>query len=783
MKSLWNAVKSLTLWQAAALALVMLGTGLGVWLLYRSQAAGATVELAEDQQIIPVQYGSIVNQVSTNGNLVFPERETLSFAVQGSVGAVLAAEGDTVSQGQELARLDEVTIALLEEAIAEERVNLLEAREALEDLLEPYSPTKLALERAAAAEKAADARFKLQQAEEELADLLAPESPTEQELAEQRERIADARFQLQQRREELADLLAPVSPTEQDIRAQEERVADARLQLEQAREDRDTLVQRDLRPDYLAQLTRARQTDADGAKDLADVREALAELEPSERELVSAVQARLSARIALDEANQALDDFREANRDELLPRQRKYAEIQASLEPARNALATLQAEYAQGVRGLLPNIRRWEQYIEPLEEELVRLRRGLLNQLTDLEAGVELARVALAEAEENLAELLNGPDALERDALEARAEAIIANLEVNERDRSELEPPEVDPAELALLESRIALAEATLSQASTDLADLRAERLAAADQLEVALLERKIELAGATMTQATADLAELEAELATPPDPLAVALHEQQVELAEATLAQAIEDLAEVAPELPDQLEIDLQRQRVASARVKLQDAIDQRQAASLYSPVNGYVAMLDVAVGDKVELNDNVMEVVDPTIIEIDGIVDEIDVLSVQVGTRAEVSLDALPSRTLEGLVTEIDEEARNEQGVVSYPIRIRVQPPEGVQPRAGLSAIASIVLREESNVLVVPQQALYGSFDQPTVKVMTDLGIAERPVSLGSSDGFWVAVVEGLAENDRVLLEGASFNSGEFSFRQLRRTTGGGPGGGGRR
>ena len=101
----------------------------------------------------------------------------------------------------------------------------------------------------------------------------------------------------------------------------------------------------------------------------------------------------------------------------------------------------------------------------------------------------------------------------------------------------------------------------------------------------------------------------------------------------------------------------------------------------------------------------------------------------------------------------------------------------PQGIQPRAGLSAIANIVLREERNVLLVPQQALYGSFDQPLVRVMTDQGVTERPVTLGSSDDFWVAVKDGL--RGRSGSPGvADVSTGDSSFRNLRRATGAGGG-----
>ena len=186
-------------------------------------------------------------------------------------------------------------------------------------------------------------------------------------------------------------------------------------------------------------------------------------------------------------------------------------------------------------------------------------------------------------------------------------------------------------------------------------------------------------------------------------------------------------------------------------------------------------------------------LEVIDPSVVEVDGIVDEIDVLLIREGARASVTMDSLPGQILEGTITEIAPAALNQQGVVTYPIRIQIQVPSGIQLREGLSATAGIVVQEESDVLLVPQQALYGSFEQPVVRVLTDSGIQERPVVVGNSDDFWTAVREGLSEGDQIVMEAAATTNDPFAaFRQLRGgfgggggnfTRGGGGGGGGRR
>ncbi len=792
METLWSAVKSLAPWQIIVLVAVLFGSAGIVYFIYADTSQPEPTQLAENQQLIPIQYGDIVNQVSTNGNLAFPEREVVTFAIKGTIGDLLVAEGESVSRGQELARLDNVTVAGLEEAIAQARVDLLQAEESLAELLEPPSPVGQTLERAQAEEAIAAARFQVQQAQESLADTLEPELPTMQDLETLNERIVATELLIQQKNEEREELLNPELPTNQAFKAQEELIADARFKLQETIESKQELLARDNKPDYAMKVAEFQRQKVDAEQELADIQDALIDLEPTERELVVAFENRLKAQISLDTAARTLDDFIKAQGAELTTRRNEKADLEAELASTRETLASLQEAYDSGTLGLAANIVRWELQVTTLEEELEEVRFGIVSEVEELEAALAVAVAALKEAEERLDDLTDGPDSLEADVLQARASIIIANQEIVDRDLAELELQEVDPLELALIDARIGLAEATLNQAIEDLAELREDQLETPDNLELELNNRQLTLAEVTLAQLQEDRRQLIEEMATQPEPLEVALQEQQIVVAQSTLAQAEADLSQLLEsqqEPPDPAEIALAEQKIEAAQVRLSTAQAGLKAVAVTAPIDGFVAELKVEAGDSVDVQTEILEIVDPTIVEVDGIVDEIDVLLVQVGTTAEVSLDALPGVNIQGVVTEIAEESQNQQGVVSFPIRVRMELPAGLEPRAGLSAIANIVLREERNVLLVPQQALYGSFDQPMVRVMTDLGVAEQPVELGSSDDFWVAVRAGLAEGDRVILEAAEVDGGAggSGFRSLRRATGsgfgGGPRGGGRR
>ena len=123
----------------------------------------------------------------------------------------------------------------------------------------------------------------------------------------------------------------------------------------------------------------------------------------------------------------------------------------------------------------------------------------------------------------------------------------------------------------------------------------------------------------------------------------------------------------------------------------------------------------------------------------------------------------------------------AEAQSGVVTYPISIQVQAPAQLELPEGLSAVATVILREELDVLLVPIDALYGSFDRPIVKVAQNGSFVDREVVLGNSDGFWVVVQEGLSGTELVAMESREAAS-EGVFGALRGLVGGGFGGPGR-
>ena len=347
--------------------------------------------------------------------------------------------------------------------------------------------------------------------------------------------------------------------------------------------------------------------------------------------------------------------------------------------------------------------------------------------IADMTAAVQLARSALADAEEDLRELT-----------------------------------EPEGAKIADATAAVQLARSALADAEENLQELLdAEDVA----LSIKNLEAQAVLARANLQQAQDDLEELISGKERPEHASLL----EDIEVARLDLEDKREDLQDLIEPDPESLDLAVLQVNVASAKVALSQAEQRLADSTITAPFDGFVSKLDVEEGDEVERHTNIMVVVDTSVVELDGGVDEIDVLETQVGAVASVEVDALPDQIITGEVSSIASEPESGQGggggIVSYPVTIRLAVPPGVDLPSGLSAVASIIVSEEHDVLLVPLDALRGAFDSPTLNVVLPDGeIVETPVTLGNSDNFLTVVTSGVEEGDMIITIAPEESDAEF-------------------
>ena len=589
-------------WQVPVLIAVLAGAGLAAFFYAPERSTAPAGGLAEGEQLVPVQRGTLTDAIATSGTVVFPMREEVSFPVAGEVGEVLVDVGSVVRAGDALARLDAATVASLERDVAKAEVDLRDAQEALADALG--------------------------------------------------------------------------LPDASEIAAASDAVMLSRRALENAQADLELTMRNTAR-------------DEAGAED------------------------------AIQDAMDAVQD-------------------------ALDVVDEMAEEYAAAFTQWL---------------------------------GVPASSV---DTERDPAGVLSGWG-LDLDAL-------FDDRRVLDHELSWMDPPDDDPATLwdelvvfswkTLYVGRLAgtcpdgppyegrCAEHELEEAWTALEDARVV----------------VEDARAVVDDARAALENTLGKIAR--DVLAA---EEAVEKAENALA-ADEESAEDLMVETEVLDVALLRSEITVAEHALEEARGDLANAVLTAPVSGVVEDVSMEAGDRLGEQGGQqapsVTILDPSVVEVDGSVDEIDVLAVSVGMPVAVSLSALEGQTLTGEIVEIGAASSGQTGVVTFPVTVRLDVPAGLTLRDGLSAVSEIVLAQHAGELLIPTSSVTGSILSPVVRVSVDGVVEERAVTLGPSDDFWVVVLDGLSEGEQVVMpEPASAAQGGGGFGavfggtgRLRRGGGGG-------
>ena len=174
--------------------------------------------------------------------------------------------------------------------------------------------------------------------------------------------------------------------------------------------------------------------------------------------------------------------------------------------------------------------------------------------------------------------------------------------------------------------------------------------------------------------------------------------------VAQADLDQAVSDSASASAALN-------------SAKAGLDRAKINLDYATITSPITGVVINRAVDVGQTVAASFNTPTIFtiadDLSKMQVQSSIDEADIGQVKVGQTANFTVDAYPSRTFAGTVSQIRLQPTTVQNVVSYTVMINVDNKD-MSLLPGMTANVTIDVQKAQNVLIVPAAAL--KFMPPT-------------------------------------------------------------------
>ncbi|MCM1498525.1 MAG: HlyD family efflux transporter periplasmic adaptor subunit [Clostridium sp.] len=131
---------------------------------------------------------------------------------------------------------------------------------------------------------------------------------------------------------------------------------------------------------------------------------------------------------------------------------------------------------------------------------------------------------------------------------------------------------------------------------------------------------------------------------------------------------------------------------------------------------------------------------------------VDELDILSMEAGLEAVVSVDAVEDKTFTGTITNVSRQTSGNGGTAQYSVEVTFEKTE--EMLEGMNASVEVILEKAENVLVVPISAVTDRGRSSVVYKGNDNGVLsdETEIETGLSDETYAEVTSGLSEGDTI-------------------------------
>ena len=211
----------------------------------------------------------------------------------------------------------------------------------------------------------------------------------------------------------------------------------------------------------------------------------------------------------------------------------------------------------------------------------------------------------------------------------------------------------------------------------------------------------------------------------------------------------------------------------------ELQELLALYKAGALYAPIGDAVETLtEEADSDTADTEFTFVSICPNENMTVSVSVDESDILSLELGQEASVTVSSIGDDAYTGTVTAIESSGTSSNGVSSYAVEVTVEKDGSM--RTGMSASVSIKIEGVDGALLVPEDAVtktrsasyvYTSVDETTGELS---GMVE--VTTGLSGGGYIEITEGLSEGDTVYY--TESESTDFSGFSAGFSMGGGTG-----
>ena len=266
-------------------------------------------------------------------------------------------------------------------------------------------------------------------------------------------------------------------------------------------------------------------------------------------------------------------------------------------------------------------------------------------------------------------------------------------------------------------------------------------RVSAADKASLDLQKSYISTSQTAISQLQNDISTAETQ------------NSNNIKSAESALSQAQASLTLLqSPARPE--DIASAEAQVESSSANLQKAENAYADTMITAPMDGIITDVKPKMGEVVGAGTPVVSMISLQKLQVETYISENDLDKINVGDKANITLDAYSSLNIFGAtVISIDPAATTNNGVPTYKTILEFDN-DDARIKTGMSANATIVDAEHPNVVAVPTGSIIKENGQSFVMAKVNGKVQKKQIETGltGSDGY-TEVLSGLNEGDQIV------------------------------
>ena len=200
----------------------------------------------------------------------------------------------------------------------------------------------------------------------------------------------------------------------------------------------------------------------------------------------------------------------------------------------------------------------------------------------------------------------------------------------------------------------------------------------------------------------------------------------------------------------------------VKSAQISLEKASLALKDYQIYATFDGVVRDIPWVVWDTVTSSSSStaenISITNSGGYEIRVSLDQVDIVKIQPGKNAKISLDAYANSTFTGTVSSVSPTPVESSNVVSYTAKI-LMPAIDKDVYSNMSATVQIIVAEKNDILVIPTKAIKSDKWKTYVQVISGIGTnstsTQTEVILGTTDDASIEVISGVTVGQKLRIQ----------------------------